>query len=315
MKILLIGGTNFIGPVLTEQLTQTGHDVSLFHRNLNTTAQHHQIQGNCDNVNDLSRAIEAVEPDVIIHMIALFQSRIQILEQAIQGKKTRSIILSSLDVYKAYEVFCRLSNDSVVSVPLTEQAPLRDVLYPYRGRLDTDFAHDYEKILAEKAAIESSVIDAIVLRLGMVYGRNDPNHRFLEPIQKMFHDEKQIELFKDMANCRMSKGYVGDIAYGIKLAAETGLPGEIYNLASHEALTELEWYQQIAKLMEWEGDIVVSQSSPSLDGLNLNQDLVLDTSKIRKQLGYKERFSTQEGLLDTIQWEFEKMGQSPNQAR
>lgn len=308
MEILLIGGTNFIGPVLTEQLIQTGHDVSLFHRNLTPGVPHKQIQGDCNNVNDLNRAIEAVEPDVIIHMIALFESHIQILEQALQGKKTRSIILSSLDVYKAYEVFCRLSNAPVVPVPLTEQSPLRDVLYPYRDRFDADFAHDYEKILVEKAAIESPVIDAIVLRLGMVYGRNDPNHRFLEPIQKMSQGDRQIKLAKDLANCRMSKCCVGNVAQGIRLAAEKGLPGEIYNLAAQEVLTELEWYQQIAKLMKLEVDIVISQVSPSSGGFNLSQDLIVDTSKIRKQLGYRELFSIQEGLLDTIQWEFERMG-------
>jgi nucleoside-diphosphate-sugar epimerase len=95
----------------------------------------------------------------------------------------------------------------------------------------------------------------------------------------MFQGEKQIELAKDLANCRMYKGYVGDIACGIKLAAENGLSGEIYNLASQEALTELEWCQQIAKLIEWEGDIVTSQASPPLAGYNLNQDLVVDTAK------------------------------------
>lgn len=308
MKILLIGGTNFIGPVLTAQLAQTGHAVALFHRNFSPAVHHRQIQGDCNNVNDLIRAIEAVEPDAIIHMTAMFQSHIKMLEQALQGKRTRTVILSSIDVYKAYEVFSNLANTPVVSGPLNEQSPLRDVLYLYRDRLDADFAHDYEKILVEKTARQSSVIDAIVVRLGMVYGRNDPNHRFLEPIQKMRTGDKQITLAAAMANCRMSKCYVGDAAYGIKLAAEHGLAGEIYNLAAQEALTEREWYQQIATLLAWAGELVTGQASSPLAGYNLQQDLVIDTAKIRRHLGYQERFTLQEGLADTIQWELEQMG-------
>ncbi|MDZ8067143.1 MAG: hypothetical protein RMY64_16230 [Nostoc sp. DedQUE08] len=32
MKILIIGGTNFIGPPLVRQLITMGHEVSVFHR-------------------------------------------------------------------------------------------------------------------------------------------------------------------------------------------------------------------------------------------------------------------------------------------
>ncbi|WP_228059703.1 NAD-dependent epimerase/dehydratase family protein [Plectonema radiosum] len=32
MKILIIGGTNFIGPFLVRHLLTMGHDITLFHR-------------------------------------------------------------------------------------------------------------------------------------------------------------------------------------------------------------------------------------------------------------------------------------------
>ncbi|MDR2440616.1 MAG: NAD-dependent epimerase/dehydratase family protein [Planctomycetaceae bacterium] len=185
MKILIIGGTNFIGHVTAEQLTQSGHDVILFHRSIATNIQYRQLQGNCNNIDDLGRVLEMAEPDVIIHTIALFQHQINILEQALQGKKRRVLILSSMDVYKAYEVLCQLSNAPVMAMPLNEQSPLRDIFYPYRGKLETDFADDYEKIFVEREALQSPVMDVIILRLGMVYGKNDHNHRFLEPVKKL----------------------------------------------------------------------------------------------------------------------------------
>jgi nucleoside-diphosphate-sugar epimerase len=303
MKILIIGGTNFIGPALTEQLMLSGHEVILFHRNLAHNVRHKQIQGNCNNMRDLRHALEIVEPDLIIHTIALFQNQINVLEQALQGQKIGVVVLSSLDVYKAYEVFFRLSNAAVVSVPFDEQAELREVLYPYRGKLDADFAHDYEKILVERAALQSPVLEVTILRIGMVYGKNDPNHRFSEPIKKMYQNIKQIELSEDTAIFRSSKCYVKDVAYGIKLAVESNIRNEIYNLADQKTLTELEWYQEIAKRLDWHGNIILTQNNSVSDSMNLKQHLIIDTTKIRKQLAYKEIFSTWEGLDETIRWE------------
>ncbi|MDR3199506.1 MAG: NAD-dependent epimerase/dehydratase family protein [Planctomycetaceae bacterium] len=303
LKIFIIGGTKFIGTAITEQLTQSKHEVVLFHRNIDANIRHEQIQGDCNNVNDLEKALEIVKPDVIIHNIALFQNQINVLEQALQGKKKRVILLSSIDVYKAYEIFFGLSGEPVVSVPFNEASPLREILYPYRGKLETDFAHDYEKILVEHAALQSPVMDVVILRLGMVYGKNDPNRRFAEPVKKMRQNAEQIELPETMAEFRACKCYVKDIAYGIKLAAESNICREIYNLAGLETLTELEWYKEIADVMNWRGDIVITQTNFISGNINPKQHLTADTTKIRKQLGYKEIFSRREGLEETIYWE------------
>ncbi|MDR0608813.1 MAG: NAD-dependent epimerase/dehydratase family protein [Planctomycetaceae bacterium] len=307
MKIFIIGGTNFIGPAVTEELVRSGHEVILFHRNITKNIRHKQIQGDCNNINDVREALETVKPDAIVHTIALFQHQINVLEQALRGKTKRVIVLSSVDVYKAYEVLWKLSNAPIESMPLNEYSRLRDVLYPYRGKLKTDFANDYEKIFVEREALQSPVMDVILLRLGMVYGKNDPNHRFLEPIKKMSQSVEQIELSNDTANFRASKCYVKDIAGGIKLAVESNLRNEIYNLAALETLTELEWYQEIAKQMDWHGNIVVTQKNSAPNELNLNQHLIADTTKIRNQLGYKEKFSISEGLQETIRWEWEML--------
>ncbi|MDR2259374.1 MAG: NAD-dependent epimerase/dehydratase family protein [Azoarcus sp.] len=307
MKALVIGGTNFIGPVLTRQLAQSGHEVAVFHRRISPEIQYGQIQGDCNDADDLRRALEAVAPDVILHMVAWSQKQIHVLEQALHGGKMRAVIASSVDVYKAYEVLLGLSDAPVVAAPCDEQAPLRDVLYPYRGRVEADFAHDYEKILMEKAAMRSAVLDAVILRLGMVYGRNDPRHRFLEPIQKMRQNARRIELPKDAAGFRASMCHVEDVAHGIILAMESHAAREIYNLAARRALSGMAWHRRIARLMHWHGDIVVDETAATADGMNYAQHLVADTGKIRKQLGYKERLPLDEGLAGTIRWELENI--------
>lgn len=186
MNVFIIGGTNFIGPAVARELSEAGHAVTLFHRSAkNVSMGYTHIQGNCRNVGDLQSALRSARPDVIIHMVAYFQSHIAVLEKALNGHAVKTIIISSADVYKGYEVLTKLSEANLIPVPFTEKSPLRDVLYPYRGKLDTDFAHDYEKILMERAALRSPVLDAVILWLGMIYGENDPNRRFADPIQKM----------------------------------------------------------------------------------------------------------------------------------
>jgi nucleoside-diphosphate-sugar epimerase len=288
-------------------LAQSGHEVTVFHRRISSGIPYRQIQGDCNDADALCRALDRARPDAIFHMVAWSQKQIHVLEQALQDRKTRAVITSSMDVYKAYEVLLGLSDAPLVPVPFDEQAALRDVLYPYRGRVEADFAHDYEKILMEKAALHSTVLDTVILRLGMVYGRNDPQHRFLEPIRKMRQNAKPIELPQDMAGFRASKCHVEDAAHGILLAMGSHAGHEIYNLAAQETLTELEWYRRIARLMSWQGDIVIDKTSSAEDGMNYAQHLAGDTRKIRKQLGYKEIFSLDEGLADTIRWELENI--------
>ncbi|MDR2450519.1 MAG: NAD-dependent epimerase/dehydratase family protein [Candidatus Accumulibacter sp.] len=305
MKILIIGGTHFIGPAASRRLAQSGHEVTLFHRRFSPDVPYPQIQGDCRHTDDLYRALEAVNPDAILHMVAWSQGQIHALERALQGRKIRAVILSSLDVYKAYEVFNRWSDAPVVPLPLDERSPLRDVLYPYRGRLDTDFAHDYEKILVERAALRSALLDVVILRLGMVYGRNDPNHRFLAPIRPMRRNAERIELPEGMARFRASKCHVEDVAHGMKLAMESAVAKEIYNLAAQPTPTELEWHQRIAKLMNWRGEIVIVGRPAMPDEGNTAQHLIAETGKIRRELGYGELFSMDDGLVDTIHWELE----------
>lgn len=147
---------------------------------------------------------------------------------------------------------------------------------------------------------------AVILRLGMVYGSKDPNHRFFNPIQKMSRGDQEIVLSKDYAHCQMSKCYVKNVAYGIKLAVESDVTSEIFNLSDSIVLSEAEWYQQIAELMQWKGRLVIEDRLADAE-FNFEQSLVVDTSKIQQQLAYKEPFSIQEALLDTISWELEQL--------
>ncbi|WP_246258821.1 NAD-dependent epimerase/dehydratase family protein [Kroppenstedtia pulmonis] len=303
---MIIGGTNFIGPVVANRLEHQGHNVTLFHRTKSHLPRYDEIQGDCNSPDDLKKAIEFTCPDMIIHMIAMYQSHIESLEEALIGQKMKLLLISSVDAYKGFEIINKITSTPIESIPFTEQSPLRDTRFPYRGRSDVDIAYNYDKILVEQAALQSPVLDTTIVRLGMVYGKNDPNRRFKDIIHQMNHGEKTIHIHEKEANLKTRKCYVENIAHGIALTAQKGAVGEIYNLADNQVFSELEWNQKIAKLMNWNGEFVVSSEGHGFDlvkAVNFDQHLVVDSTKIRNELGFAEIVPLEEGLLKTIQWE------------
>lgn len=310
MNIMMIGGTNFIGPAVADSLEAQGHTLTLFHR-APANSGRAEIQGDCNDVSDLKRAINLCAPDMIIHMVAMFESHVKALEKALSGQKMRVLIVSSADVYKGFEVFNKLSSAPVGPVPFTEESSLREIRFPYRGKPDIKNGHDYEKILVEEAALSSDVLAPVIVRLGMVYGKSDPNRRFKEIIHQINRGEQIIEVHPKVAALQLCKCYVENVAHGIALAAQKGVTGEVYNLAGAAVLTELEWNQTIAKLMDWGGEFVLTPEADAtglVNAANLDQHLTLDSTKIRRELGFNEIIPLEVGLLKTIQWELHPDG-------
>lgn len=307
MKVFIIGGTNFIGLHTAIHFTKQGHDVTLYHRNSNTRLSDDNIlhiYGDKTSTIDLDYAITTVNPDVIIHMIALSEDDVIALHQALR-KKTKVILISSGDVYKGYEILTKMSEDEIETAPFTESSPLRQQLYPYRNRYEFDFAYNYEKILVEKAALASEKMEAIILRLGMVYGVYDGNHRFAEFIHNM-KSQKEVSICKDYASWSSSMVYVENVAHAVLLSALEAKSGSIYNVAEKSPVPTVEWVRRIATMVDYDGKInIISPKEES--STNYLQNLTLNTDKIRKELGYSEIVPLEHGLNTTINWELEQM--------
>ena len=118
----------------------------------------------------------------------------------------------------------------------------------------------------------------------------------------------EIRLTQSEASWRWTRGYVVDMAYAITMAViDEEAAGKVYNVGEPEALSTKEWVEAIGQAAGWEGEVVVIPDKVQPDGqqinLNFKQDLVVDTSRIRHELGYAELTSRGEALRRTVAWE------------
>ena len=309
MKVIVIGGTAFIGRAVVERLAKAGHEIHVFHRGLTEATLPDgvtEILGDRKDLFDFRKQFEAIKPDVVIDGIAMTEHHAQGTIDAFIGIAARQVVISSQDVYRAFARGTGWEPGPPDPVPITEDSPLRDNLYPYRDATEHryEWSGDYEKIMVERVALDEPKLPATVLRLPAVYGPGDYQHRLLGYLSRMIDDRPAIILERAMAEWRWTRAYIDNVAAAIKLAAEDDRSaGRTYNLGDPYAFTEVEWVQRIGKAAGWDGKIAVVQDDRFATGMNTDQLWTMDTSRIREELGYTEPVDIDEAMLKTVEWE------------
>lgn len=183
MRVLLIGGNGFIGSRLVRELQDSGHQVALFHRQADAGAAKDderklvRIQGDRNRISDYRDRIKEFSPDVVIDFIMSSGEQALVLMNALRNIARRVVVISSMDVYRAWGVMHETEPGPLEPLPLTEDSPLRTVrtVYPpetlkmMRG-IFTWLDEHYDKIAVEQAVMNDPVVAGTVLRLPMVYG-------------------------------------------------------------------------------------------------------------------------------------------------
>ncbi len=317
MRILVLGGTQFIGPPLVAELIRAGHEVTVFHRGLTEThlpPQARHLHGDWTHLERHRAELCETNPEAVILMRAMTERDARQAVETFRGAAGRMVALSSCDVYRAYGRLIQTEPGPPDPVPLAEESPLRERLHPYRGaqlRSPDDpgrWMDDYDKIPVERAVLGQPDLPGTILRLPMVYGSGDNQHRLFEYLKRMDDKRPAIILGERTARWRAPRGYVENVAAAIaQAAADERAAGRIYNVAEAEARPEIEWVREIARVAGWSGRVVTLPDGKlpkhlAEDG-DLAQDLAVDSTRIRRELGYTEITPREEALARTIAWE------------
>lgn len=309
MRVLVIGGTNFIGPPVVAELVKRGHDVTVFHRgeherDLGGVAH---IHGDRAQIEGFRPQFERLAPDVVLDMAPMSGADAEAVLAACRGIARRAVAISSVDVYRAYGRLHGSEPGPVEPMPLTEDSPMRERLYPYRGERGGRF-DDYDKIPAERAYMSDEELQGTVLRLPAVHGEGDYQHRLFLEVARFDAKRPFILLQEDTLEWRWPRAYVGNVAHAIALAVtDDRAAGRTYNAPVDPPLTQLEWTHACARIAGWDGEIVPAPKDALPERLrspnNHEQDVVVDDARIRRELGYEDVVEPDQGIRRAMAWE------------
>jgi nucleoside-diphosphate-sugar epimerase len=268
MRVLVIGGTRFIGPRVVRRLVKAGHEVGVFYRGAHEVALPTVVRRFRDPraaipVTQIPEQLRAYAPDIVVHMI---------------GVARRIVALSSGDVYRAYGIFKGCDEGPVEKELLTESSPLRAKLFPYRTQETPRDAleYSYDKILVERALAADAKLPATILRLPKVYGPEDNANL------------ATVYAFRNHPDWRWTHGYVDNVAQAIVQAVENDRAiGQTYNVGEQITPTVAE------RLAYLPANLNVPISDLKA---NFAQDIGFDTSLIRAELNYREEMGERESM-------------------
>ncbi|HEY3051209.1 MAG TPA: NAD-dependent epimerase/dehydratase family protein [Gaiellaceae bacterium] len=307
MRFLVLGGTQFIGPHVARLLASWGHDVTVFHRGQTETelpegARH--VHGDFADLEERVSELSGTGLDVVIDMVPWIAKSGRQGVMWFKGIAQRGLVVTSGDVYRAFGRLWRSEPGPPDPVPLSEDSPLRERPAPDRAGTTVDF----DNAETEDLVTCDPDLPVTVLRLPATYGPGDAQHRLYGYVRRMEDRRPVILLDERLAGWRWSRGYVEDVAAAIALAAaDARATGRVYNVAQPEAYSEEAWVRLIANVHGWHGRVVAVPGEAIPESLrwefDTRQEYVMDSTRIRAELGYAEEIPLSEGLRRTIDWE------------
>jgi len=293
MKVLLIGGTGFLGAHLVRRLVELGHQVAVYNRQQTHAALPPAVRRiRCPDsqlpIRTFVPAVHEFQSDVVIHTMAMGEQDALAARDAFTGRVGRMVLISSGDVYQEYGRLRKLESGPAVSIPLAEDAALRTVLYPYRASASSENELEfwYEKILAERIVLGDPQLPGTVLRLPKLFGPG--NNQDLGTVYR----------FRTYPNWRWTHGFVLNVAEAIAIAAtHPAAGGQTFNLGEANTPTIAE---RLARLPP--SNIAAGQ----FDEMDFVHNVALDTRRIRRMLGYRDIVPEEEAMMRTLAGEFQQ---------
>jgi 2'-hydroxyisoflavone reductase len=313
-RVLVIGGTLFIGRALVEQLLERGDDVVVLHRGKGTPFGGRVDELRCDRndgpaVRDALRGerFDVVYDDVYDWQRGTSAEQVSAAALAVADGGTRYVFMSSIAVYT------------------TGGEHAEDALLVASDDPNT---YSAQKADSERALFElgrRGAVSVTTLRPAFVYGPNNPFDR-----EAFFWDRllaaRPIVVPEDGSR-PMQWVHAGDVARAAVLVAhQPAAAGKAYNLASYPPVTQVEYVRLLASIAGRQARLAhvprkrIEQAGgqlfapPFYFGVYLDiPPITVRVERARSELGL-ELTPLEQGLRETYRWYQQQRRPAPDYA-
>lgn len=310
-KVLVTGGTGFIGSHVVEKLVGLGAKVAVLDKIKNGAIKNigylkgkiSFIQGDCTTFETAYRACKGQEVVMNLaarvggieynrtHQATMLRDNLLIetvmIEAARRAGVARFLVVSSACVYP---------HDALVPTPEPEG---------FRGEPEeTNAGYGWAKRMAEKLGIyyaEEFRMKVGIVRPYNAYGPRDhfdpaTSHVIPALIKRVFDNEDPVRVWGSGKQTRAFL-FVEDLANGMIQAIEKHAVPDPVNLGTDEEVTIRELVEMIVRLSGKSPKIVFDATKP--DGSPRRNS---DNAKAREKIGFVATTKLREGLQNTIAW-------------
>ncbi len=298
MKALVVGGTGPTGPYLVNGLLERGYEVAIFHRG---THEIPEIPPEVEHIHGDPHFLETIEESLAgrtFDLAVVTYGRIRYLAQALAGKVGRFVSVGGVASYRGY-----FKPEALT--PAGQQCAVPETA----ALVDSEAEHRFSYLIAqtEQAVLEHH-LEAAHFRYPYVYGPRQLVPREWSIMRRIL-DKRPYIVLPEAGLTLVTHGYVANLAHAVLLAVDKpeASAGEIYNCGDENQLTLSQVVEVVAnkmgssiavESMPWE---IAHPARPYTAGSS-SHHRVLDLSKLKQQLGYRDVHSCEVALGLTVDW-------------
>jgi nucleoside-diphosphate-sugar epimerase len=315
MEILVIGGTGPTGPSIVNGLVERGHRVTILH-----TGRHEvdtlpprdvvpHLHADPFDHDSFTTAVAGRTFDVVFAMYG----RLRMLVDALAGRTPRLFSVGGVPVYPGFS-----NDEDRFPAGMRFRAGEDDAFQPVGSYDETSIAQlsgrggrsdKVRKIVESEALVFDRHPQATHFRYPYIYGANQVVPKEWSIVKRAL-DGRRTLILADGGRTVESAAYVENVAHAVLLAVDhvDESAGRVYNVADDELYCRRQVAQVVADELGHEFDIVnlpYEVARPAYPTLthHSSQHRVVDTSRIRDELGYRDRVPPLEALRRTIRWQ------------
>lgn len=308
MKVLVLGGSYFIGWHLVNSLAQNGHQVWVFNRGTRKREYPpnvHHLVGDGNNTSHMLELINTVRYDAVFDILAATGEQTALMIKNFLGKISRFFYLSSAAVYLQSEVF-----------PIREDFPV--------GKHHNWGIYGINKLDSERLLLEAynqTGFPVTIFRPSYVYGPDDYKNREKSIFDRISKSRKI--LIPGDGNALIQLGHVADLtsAWLIALSNPQTI-GKIYNVSGDEYITLNGIVQFASRIIQKEAQIIhIDTKKFGLTDRDIfpfyNSTFITDIQKIKRDLAVTPRHLLMQGLEESFELWLESKNEfvSPDYAK